>query len=354
MSNATGGLFEERASKEEIERIQRAIGEADFWVDRDAALKTVRRLKELKRQYDPWQALYSEIRDLQALHSLAAEEQDESISDEVATTLERLRQEYERLLIRELLGEERDSASAFLTIHSGAGGVEACDWVSMLLRMYVRWATRHNFSYTTIDMQESEGGIKSVTVEVSGDYVYGYLKCEAGVHRLVRISPFDSGARRHTSFASVAVSPVVDDSIDIDIQPSDIRVDTYRASGAGGQHVNKTDSAVRITHLESGIVAQCQNERSQHKNRAIAMRALRSRLYQHLRNIQEEEIQKKAGVKKSIAWGNQIRSYVFQPYTMVKDHRTNYESGNIQAIMDGAIDRYIDTYLRWLFESRAK
>ena len=252
----------------------------------------------------------------------------------------------------QLLSAEMDHASAFMTIHSGAGGTEACDWVSMLYRMYTRWAERKEFKIEIVDLLEAEGGIKSVTIQLTGNYANGYLKSESGIHRLVRISPFDSNARRHTSFASVHISPVVDDDIEIDIKPDDIRIDTYRAQGAGGQHVNKTDSAVRITHFETGIVVQCQNERSQHKNKANAMKVLKSRLYEYYREKQEEENEKYAQEKKDIAWGSQIRSYVFQPYTMVKDHRTKMEIGNIQSVMDGNIDPFIEEYLNYIWKNR--
>jgi peptide chain release factor 2 len=252
--------------------------------------------------------------------------------------------------VLELLSGENDPASAFLTIHSGAGGTEACDWVQMLLRMYTRWAERHGYRVDIIDLQEAEGGIKSATVQVNGDYAYGYLKAESGVHRLVRISPFDSNSRRHTSFASAFVFPVLDDTIDVDIKPEELRIDTYRAGGAGGQHVNKTDSAVRITHLPTGIVVQCQNERSQFKNKSFAMKVLRSRLYEHYKGERDKEREKLGSEKKEIAWGSQIRSYTFQPYTLVKDHRTKHEAGNIQAVMDGDLDGFIEAWLKmqWL------
>ncbi len=287
-----------------------------------------------------------EYEDLETLYQLAQEEEDNSWESEIARKLEDQQKKYEKLRVLELLGEEFDENDAFLTIHAGAGGTEACDWVSMLFRMYGKWGENRSFSMDILDVMEAEGGIKSVTVQITGDFVYGYLKSETGIHRLVRISPFDSGARRHTSFASVYVSPVIEDDIEVDIKPEEIRVDTYRAQGAGGQHVNKTDSAVRITHLETGLVVQCQNERSQHKNKANAMKVLRSRLYEFYREKQEKEQEKKMQEKKDISWGNQIRSYVFQPYTMVKDHRTNYEIGNIQRVMDGDIDMFIEEYLR--------
>jgi peptide chain release factor 2 len=286
------------------------------------------------------------LEDLEALYVLGTEEEDPSVRAEIEAGLEESRKRYEKLRLLELLNDEFDESSAFLTIHSGAGGTEACDWVAMLLRMYTRWIEGRNYKAEVIDIQEAEGGIKSVTLQVDGPFAFGYLKAETGIHRLVRISPFDSASRRHTSFASVYASPVIEDDIEVDIKPEDIRVDTYRASGAGGQHVNKTDSAVRITHFDTGIVVQCQNERSQHKNRATAMKVLKSRLYEYYREQQEKEQEESAQEKKDISWGNQIRSYVFHPYNMVKDHRTKVETGNTQAVMDGNIDQFIEEYLR--------
>ena len=302
-------------------------------------------LKRLRDTFDPWKELKARFQDVKELFDLAVEEGDESIGEEIAAGLGSLRATYEQLKLLQLLGEENDPLPAFLTIHSGAGGTEACDWVSMLLRMYTRWAENHGYSTAILDMLEAEGGIKSVTVEITGEYAYGFLKSETGIHRLVRISPFDASRRRHTSFASVFASPVIDDTIEVEIKTEDLRIDTYRAGGAGGQHVNKTDSAVRITHLPTGIVVQCQNERSQHKNKAMAMKVLRSRLYEHYREQQDAEREKQESEKKDIAWGNQIRSYVFQPYSMVKDHRTKAETGNVQAVMDGDIDQFIESYL---------
>lgn len=303
-------------------------------------------IKRLRDLIEPWDELIADLEDTQALLELALDEGDESQGAEIKRALERNRIRYERLQLKQLLRDEVDTANAFLTIHSGAGGTEACDWVSMLYRMYRRWMDANEMQSEVIDLLEAEGGIKSVTIAVKGPYAFGYLKAEAGIHRLVRISPFDSSGRRHTSFASVYVSPEVDDTIDVDLKMEDVRVDTYRASGAGGQHVNKTDSAVRMTHNPTGIVVQCQNERSQHKNRAMAITMLKSRLYEYYRQVQVEEQASKAIEKKDISWGNQIRSYVFQPYTMVKDLRTSVETGNVQAVMDGDIDQFIEAFLK--------
>ena len=307
-------------------------------------------LKGLKSRYEPWKKLRSSMEDLETLHELAEEEKDESQSAEIEAALDELRSSFEKQNILELMSGELDRNGCFLTVHSGAGGTEACDWSQMLYRMYLRWAEGRGFRLEEEDRLEAEGGIKSVTVRIEGEYAYGYLKGESGVHRLVRISPFDSNARRHTSFASVYVFPIIDDSIEVEVRPEDLRVDTYRSGGAGGQHVNKTDSAVRFTHIPTGIVVACQNERSQIKNRAIAMEILKARLYEHYRQEKEKENQKFAQEKKDISWGMQIRSYVFQPYTMVKDARTKTETGNIQAVMDGDIDPFIEEYLRFAWK----
>jgi peptide chain release factor 2 len=300
----------------------------------------------LKNRYEPWKNLKAEAEDLAALLELANEAGDESQTAEIAEILKVLSARYEKQNLLELMSGEVDRNGCFLTIHSGAGGTEACDWSQMLYRMYLRWAERRNFSIEEVDMLEAEGGIKSVTCKIEGDYAFGWLKGESGVHRLVRISPFDSNARRHTSFASVYAFPILDDSIEVEVRPEDLRVDTYRSGGAGGQHVNKTDSAVRFTHLPTGIVVACQNERSQTMNRATAMSMLKARLYEHYRQEKEKENSRFAQEKKDISWGNQIRSYVFQPYTLVKDYRTKAEAGNIQAVMDGDIDLFIEEYLK--------
>ncbi len=342
-----GGVFDPESLKDSIALLEKESFAEGFWNDRENSEKIMGKLNILKRKLSPWQKLISQFEDMSELFQLAKEEKDESFTKDIEETLSSLKNRYEELEILQLLSGKYDSKSAFLTIHSGAGGTEACDWVNMLLRMYTRWAETHNFKVGIIDLQEAEGGVKSVTIQLTGEFAFGYLQGETGVHRLVRISPFDSGARRHTTFASVYCSPVIDDEIEFEIKPDDIRVDTYRASGAGGQHVNKTDSAVRITHLDTGIVVQCQNERSQHKNKALAMKVLKSRLFDYYTDEQEKEQEKNAKEKKDISWGNQIRSYVFQPYSMIKDHRTKFEVGNVQSVMDGKIDKFIESYLKW-------
>jgi peptide chain release factor 2 len=346
-----GGVFEESSFKERINALEARAGESNFWNDSAQAEKTMGELKALKNRYEPWKELAAEIDDLVVLYELAEEAHDESQKAEIETIFKEISARYEERNIFELMPGEVDGNGCFLTIHSGAGGTEACDWSQMLYRMYLRWAERKGFTIEEVDRLEAEGGIKSATARITGDYAYGYLKGESGVHRLVRISPFDANARRHTSFASVYVFPVIDDSIEVDIRPEDLRVDTYRSGGAGGQHVNKTDSAVRFTHLPTGIVVACQNERSQIKNRAIAMSMLKARLYEYYRQEKEKENEKFAQEKKDISWGNQIRSYVFQPYTMVKDYRTKAEIGNIQAVMDGDIDLFIEEYLRFAWNN---
>jgi len=324
----------------------------DFWDNREHAEKVMGNLKSLHAGYDPWKKLRGDFQDTYALFRMALEESDETFSDDIGKSIKNIENRFENLKLLEMLNGPFDKNDAFLTIHSGAGGTEACDWVQMLLRMFSRWCESHKYKITILDLLEAEGGLKSVTIQVDGEYAYGYLQSETGVHRLVRISPFDSSKRRHTSFASVYTTPVIDDEIDFEIKPDDIRVDTYRASGAGGQHVNKTDSAVRITHLETGLVVQCQNERSQHKNKAMALKVLKSRLFEFYRKEKEKEQEKHAQEKKDISWGSQIRSYVFHPYSMVKDHRTKFESGNVQGVMDGNLSDFIEAYLKWKWFSK--
>ncbi len=311
----------------------------------------MREQKRINTILQDFKSLDRNIDDTEALLELALEEEDNSVLDEVQENISMLENQIKAMEVQRLFAQPEDSGSAIVEIHAGAGGTEAQDWTEMLLRMYLRWCEVESFKADILDsLPGEEAGLKSVTFSVEGEYAYGRLRAEMGIHRLVRISPFDANSRRHTSFAALFVYPSVDDDVEIEINEADLKVDTYRASGAGGQHVNKTDSAVRITHLPSGIVAQCQNERSQHKNRAMCMKILRSRLY-------DLELEKKRAEKdtlhkgkKDIAWGSQIRSYVLQPYQMVKDHRTNCEIGNVQGVLDGDINRLINEYL--LFEAR--
>ena len=339
------GRLDADSIQKKIDEKMALTEEPGFWDDHEKAEKIMAQVRKLKNRVEPWKQLLSEFSDLEAMYELAAESGEKSDEDEVRSMLEAGQKKFEELNVLNLLSGEVDDSSAFLSVHSGAGGTEAEDWARMLCRMYTRWAERHDFKIEVVDVLEAEGGIKSITMQIDGDYVYGHLKGEAGIHRLVRISPFDANARRHTSFASVYVFPVLDDSIEVEIKPEDLRVDTYRAGGKGGQHVNKTDSAVRFTHLPTGIVVACQSERSQIFNRQACMNMLRARLYEYYREQKEKENAKFGAEKKDISWGNQIRSYVFQPYTMVKDHRTKCESGNIQAVMDGDIDQFMDSFL---------
>ncbi len=286
--------------------------------------------------------------DLSVLAEILSEEADDELQKEFTVKSAGLKKLVEKEQLMLLLSEEYDGSSAILSVHAGSGGLDSQDWAEMLLRLYLRWAEREGFRARIIEiLQDEEAGIKNATVLVEGDFAYGYLKSEKGVHRLVRISPFDAGKRRHTSFASVDVAPELPDDVEVEVRPEDLKVDTYRASGAGGQYVNKTDSAVRITHLPTGIVVACQNERSQHMNRQVAMQVLRSRLFEMAVRERQQELQAIQGEKKEISWGSQIRSYVLQPYTLVKDYRTGHETGNVQAVLDGDIDDFIMSYLRW-------
>ena len=312
----------------------------------DAAGKILQRIKGLKGKIEKYNALHEMWEDMTTLVALAIEENDESVYDEIKSGVKELRENLENMKLETLLSGKYDACNAILTLHAGAGGTEAQDWCEMLFRMYTRWAERRGFKTETLDFLDGEeAGIKSVTFQIEGLNAYGYAKCEKGVHRLVRISPFDSSGRRHTSFASLDVMPAIEDDIEVNIRPEDLKVDTYRASGAGGQHINKTESAIRITHLPTGLVVTCQNERSQHKNRDIAMKMLKSKLVEIAEREQKEKIEDIKGVQMEIGWGSQIRSYVFHPYSMVKDHRTNYETGNTGAVMDGDIDGFINAYL---------
>ncbi|OQB13846.1 MAG: Peptide chain release factor 2 [Firmicutes bacterium ADurb.Bin193] len=311
------------------------------------AQKIMQRLKQLKDKVSRYQSLYSHWEDLVTLVSLGIEMEDLSILDEVRQGHANLVKELENMRLEALLSGPYDKNNAIMTLHAGAGGTEAQDWAEMLLRMFTRWAERRGYRVETLDyLAGDEAGIKSVSILIEGLNAYGYAKAEKGVHRLVRISPFDASGRRHTSFASVEVMPEITDEIQVDINPDDLRIDTYRSSGAGGQHVNKTDSAIRITHIPTGVVVSCQNERSQHKNRDTAMKMLKSKLIQLAEQEHKDKIEDLKGVQKDIAWGSQIRSYVFHPYNMVKDHRTSFETGNISAVMDGELDGFINAYLK--------
>ena len=317
-----------------------------FYDDMDAAGKTMQKIKGLRDKLERYAALVGAHDDLATLVELAIDEDDESVLEEVKEGYKKLSKNLEDMKLETLLSGKYDKNNAIITLHAGAGGTEAQDWCEMLYRMYTHWAERRGYTVETLDFLDGEeAGLKSITFLVQGLNAYGYAKCEKGVHRLVRISPFDSAARRHTSFASCEVMPEIDDDIEVNIHPEDLRIDTYRSSGAGGQHINKTESAIRITHIPTGVVVTCQNERSQHKNRETAMKMLKSKLIEIAEREHKEKIDDLKGVQKDIGWGSQIRSYVFHPYTMVKDHRTNYEVGNIGAVMDGDIDGFINAYL---------
>jgi len=319
----------------------------DFWNNQESAQKTVQALKKVRAITDPLLKLGKQLEEVALLDELAREEKDEKTREEVRSRLVEMDRELDRFELRSLMVQDADPLGCFLSIQAGAGGTEACDWAGMLFRLYSRWAERSEMSVSIVSyLAGEEAGVRNATINIRGDYAFGYLKAEHGVHRLVRISPFDAQKRRHTSFASVDVVPEFEEEPDIEILDNDIRIDTYRAGGAGGQHVNMTDSAVRITHFPTGIVVQCQNERSQHKNKATAMNMLRSRLYQFQEDQRMAEAQKLYNEKGEIAFGSQIRSYVLQPYQIVKDHRTGFEMGNVDAVLDGDIDRFIDAYLR--------
>ncbi len=320
----------------------------DFWNDQEQARRVQKEQGQLAAVIKSWNDCHAKLEDAEVLLELATEEDDAETAREAEAAIGQLATEVENTEMECMFSGEHDASNAMLAINAGAGGTEAQDWASMLMRMYLRWAEHRGFSTEILDqLPGDEAGIKSVTMMIRGRNAYGLLRSEMGIHRLVRISPFDSGGRRHTSFASVFIFPELDDDIEVEINEKDLRIDTYRASGAGGQHVNKTSSAIRITHLPTGIVVQCQNERSQHRNRDTAMKMLKAQLYELERKKKEEEEAKLSGDKKEIGWGSQIRSYVLQPYRMVKDHRTNCEIGNVDAVLDGEIDPFIKAYLLW-------
>lgn len=318
-----------------------------FWTNLDCANKKVSELKDLKDSVRIFLAASEKLGELDELQRLA-DAGETQILQEINKELSKIDKELEVLEFKTLLSGRFDKNNAIVSINAGAGGTESCDWVSMLFRMYSRWAQIKGFSLKVLDsLAGEEAGIKNITFSIIGSFAYGYLRSERGVHRLVRISPFDANKRRHTSFASVDVIPEIQDDVEIEINPADIRLDTYRSSGAGGQHVNVTDSAVRITHMPTGIVVQCQNERSQHQNKAVALNILRARLYERALREKEEAVERENSKKQRIEWGSQIRSYVMQPYTMVKDHRTGYETGNVSAVMDGELGALMENFLKW-------
>jgi peptide chain release factor 2 len=344
---ACGGIFDVEARRGDITALESRMAEPGFWDRPDDARRTVEQLKRAKKTVEDWGGPDQALRQIAELLELAEGESDEALLADISRELDALEKRIADLELRSLLSGEHDRLGAVVSIHPGAGGTESQDWAEMLYRMYTRWAERHGFAINVLDLQPGEeAGIKDATLEITGEYAYGYLKAESGVHRLVRISPYDAAQRRHTSFASVFVFPMVDDTITVDIAPGDLRVDTFRASGAGGQHVNKTESAVRITHIPTGLVVQSQAERSQHRNRDFAMRILKARLFVHYQEQERAKTQALKDVKKEIDFGSQIRSYVLQPYTMVNDHRTELKRGDVHAVLDGDLDAFIDAYLK--------
>ena len=345
--STSGTLFDLAGKQSRIAEIEQEMAKPGFWDLGDAAQDFVKELSALNGAVRPLLAASERLDELSVLSELAEEEEDDGTREEVCEELGALGKEVGRMQFRAMLNGRNDSRNAYISIHAGAGGTESCDWADMLLRMYSRWAEDHKYSGEILDRQEGEqAGVRSVTMSVRGDYVYGYLQSEIGVHRLVRISPFDQGKRRHTSFASVDVIPEYDDGVEVEIQEKDLKIDTYRAGGAGGQHVNKTDSAVRITHSPTGIVVQCQNERSQHANRRTAMKLLQAKLARLEEQKREQATAQLYSEKGEIAWGNQIRSYVLQPFQMIKDHRTEAETGRVDAVLDGDLDLFIEAYLK--------
>lgn len=345
-SKALEVIFDVDNKDEKIKYLESEISKSDFWKDETRSKGIIKELKSLKSVVEPFFRLEAELKDIKEIIGIAGPEDNESLRH-FKNDLAKLKQKINELEFNSLMGGETDFNSAIVSINAGAGGTESCDWAAMLFRMYVKWAEGRGYQITVLDqLSGEEAGIKNATFLVKGDFSYGHLKSETGVHRLVRISPFDANKRRHTSFASVDVIPEISDDISIDINEADLRIDTYRAGGKGGQHVNKTDSAVRITHVPTGVVVQCQNERSQFKNKVMAMKILKAKLYEIERMKKAKELESAYDSKKEIAWGSQIRSYVLHPYSLVKDHRTDCETGNAQAVLDGRIDAFIEAYLK--------
>ena len=326
--------------------LERMLLMPGFWDNPEAGRDTLRERSDIEEMLKTWKQFGKELEEADLLLDMAVEEDDRENVEDVRRKVHTLQKSLKEIELRQMLGDEADDKNAIVSINAGAGGTEAQDWAQMLLRMYLRWCERRGFAVQMVDMLDGEeAGIKSVTFTVTGRYAYGLLKSESGIHRLVRISPFDSGGRRHTSFAAAFVYPEIDDRIEIDIKTADLRIDTYRASGAGGQHVNKTSSAIRITHIPTGIVVQCQNEKSQHRNRDIAMKVLKSRLYEREKRAQQEKLQELHDNLDDISWGSQIRSYVLQPYRLIKDHRTGVEKGDVDSVLDGDLDEFMEAYL---------
>ncbi len=342
-----GGIFDLGCKQDKVKELEQQMESQNFWDDPDQAKIIIGKCNELREWLDPYKELKQRFKDIASLLPEAIELGDEALEQELMEELHAVEKGIAELEIRKMFSGRLDNKNAFLTINAGAGGTEACDWVLMLSRMYQRWGEKRGWKVSTIDSLDGEvAGLKSITLKFEGAFAYGYSKSEIGVHRLVRISPFDSNAKRHTSFASVEVTPEATDDIKIDVRPDDIRVDTFRSSGAGGQHVNTTDSAVRITHIPTGVVVSCQGERSQIKNRETCMKMLHAKLFQMEELERQKEMDSLGGEKKEIAWGSQIRNYVFQPYTLVKDTRTKVENGNVQAVMDGDLDPFVNAYLK--------
>ena len=350
-----GGIFDFTSLEDKLSQLKVQTVAGDFWDNTSSAQTILKKISMIEKELELWNGAQRKKDDCEVLITFLEEEEDSASQNEFQSELDELQKTVDDLELRLILSGTEDANDAILTIHPGAGGTESQDWAEMLYRMYVRWIEKKGFSYSIIDFQPGdEAGLKDVTLEVKGEYAYGLLKAEVGVHRLVRISPFDASNRRHTSFASIFVYPSIDEEIEVEVKPDQLRIDTYRASGAGGQHVNKTDSAVRITHIPTKIVVQCQNERSQHKNKATAMKILKARLYQKYLEEQAESIKELESQKTDIGWGSQIRSYVFHPYIMVKDHRTKFEVGDGKRVMDGDLDELIKTYLLMVATDKTK
>jgi peptide chain release factor 2 len=348
-------IFDIEGKRKRYAELERILAKPDFWDNPAGSKHILKERSDIDGMIQTWQSFSDALDESELLLEMAIEENHEETFKEVAQKVRTLQSTMRDLELRQMLSDENDAENAIVSINAGAGGTEAQDWAEMLLRMYLRWAEKKSFNVQMVDLLEGEeAGIKNATFTVSGPYAYGFMKAESGIHRLVRISPYDASGRRHTSFAAVFVYPDVEDRIEVDVKQSDLRIDTYRASGAGGQHVNKTSSAVRITHLPTGIVAACQNEKSQHRNRDIAMKVLTARLYEREKRVQQEKLQDIHDNLEDIAWGNQIRSYVMQPYRLVKDHRTGTEKGDVDSVMNGGLDEFIEAYLYSLLNSKDK